>query len=46
MIGVGLRKDDTALKGRFDTAIQAAIADGTVKKLSEKWFKVDVSPQN
>ncbi|MDH7786098.1 octopine/nopaline transport system substrate-binding protein [Ochrobactrum sp. 19YEA23] len=46
MIGVGLRKEDTALKGRFDTAIQAAIADGTVKKLSEKWFKVDVSPQN
>lgn len=46
LIGIGLRKEDTALKGRFDSAIQAAIADGTVKKLSEKWFKVDVSPQN
>jgi len=45
MIGVGLRKEDTKLKARFDEAIHAAIADGTVKKLSEKWFKVDVSPQ-
>lgn len=45
MIGVGLRKEDTALKARFDQAITAAVDDGTVKKLSEKWFKVDVSPQ-
>lgn len=45
MIGVGLRKEDTALKARFDDVIKAAVADGTVKKLSEKWFKVDVSPQ-
>jgi octopine/nopaline transport system substrate-binding protein len=29
----------------FDNAIAAAIADGTVKKLAEKWFKVDVTPQ-
>ncbi len=45
MIGVGMRKEDTALKARFDDVIKAAVADGTVKKLSEKWFKVDVSPQ-
>lgn len=45
-IGVGLRKDDTELKDRFDKAINAAIEDGTVKKLAEKWFKVDVTPQN
>ncbi|MCV9907686.1 lysine/arginine/ornithine ABC transporter substrate-binding protein [Brucella sp. HL-2] len=45
MIGVGLRKEDTKLKARFDEAIHATVADGTVKKLSEKWFKVDVSPQ-
>ncbi len=45
LIGVGLRKEDTALKARFDDVIKAAVADGTVKKLSEKWFKVDVSPQ-
>lgn len=46
MIGVGLRKDDTALKAQFDEAIKASIADGTVKNLSEKWFKVDVSPRD
>lgn len=46
MIGVGLRKDDTELKNQFDEAIKAAIADGSVKELSEKWFKVDVSPRD
>ena len=40
----GLRKSDTDLKAMFDVAIAAALADGTVKKLSLKWFKVDVSP--
>ena len=28
----------------MDEAIKAALADGTVKKLSEKWFKTDVTP--
>ncbi len=45
VIAVGLRKDDAALKAKFDDAIKAAIADGTVKRLSEKWFKVDISPR-
>lgn len=44
-IGLGLRKADTDLKAAFDKAIQAAIADGTVKTLSEKWFKLDVTPK-
>ncbi|HEY8567193.1 MAG TPA: lysine/arginine/ornithine ABC transporter substrate-binding protein [Beijerinckiaceae bacterium] len=44
-VGIGLRKDDTELKSMFDEAIKAAIADGTVKRLSEKWFKVDTTPQ-
>jgi octopine/nopaline transport system substrate-binding protein len=44
-VGVGLRKDSQDLKAMFDTAISAAIADGTVKTLSEKWFKVNVTPQ-
>ncbi|AYD03557.1 octopine/nopaline ABC transporter substrate-binding protein (plasmid) [Neorhizobium sp. NCHU2750] len=42
---VGLRKSDTALKAKFDEAITAAKADGTLKKLSEKWFGFDVTPQ-
>jgi octopine/nopaline transport system substrate-binding protein len=44
-VGVGLRKGDTELKKSFDEAIQAAIKDGTIKKLSEKWFKIDTTPR-
>lgn len=44
--GIGLRKEDTALKDKFDKAIDAAIKDGTLKKLSVKWFHVDISPQS
>ena len=43
-IGVGLRQDDAELKKMFDDAIAASIADGTIKRLSEKWFKLDVTP--
>lgn len=43
--GVGVRMEDTALRDKFDEAIAAAIADGTVKKLSEKWMQTDVTPR-
>jgi octopine/nopaline transport system substrate-binding protein len=43
-VGVGVRKGDQDLKKSFDEAIQAAIKDGTVKKLSLKWFKIDTTP--
>ncbi|RFB75651.1 transporter substrate-binding domain-containing protein [Methylovirgula sp. 4M-Z18] len=43
-IGPGFRKDDADLRDKFDKAIADAIADGTVKKLSLKWFKLDVTP--
>jgi octopine/nopaline transport system substrate-binding protein len=42
--GAGLRKQDTKLKDMFNTAISAAIADGTIKRISEKWVKTDVTP--
>lgn len=42
--GLGLRKADTELKAKFDSAIKDALADGTVKRLSLKWFKIDVQP--
>ncbi|WP_102959735.1 transporter substrate-binding domain-containing protein [Mangrovicella endophytica] len=42
---VGLRKDETALREKFDTAIEAAKADGTIKRLSEKWFGFDLTPR-
>ncbi|MBB3387787.1 octopine/nopaline transport system substrate-binding protein [Rhizobium sp. BK275] len=44
--GLGIRKADTDLRDKFNEAIKSALADGTVKNLSIKWFKVDVSPQN
>ena len=42
--GLAFRKQDADLTAKFNTAISAALADGTVKKLSEKWFKTDVTP--
>ncbi|MGV2106072.1 transporter substrate-binding domain-containing protein [Agrobacterium vitis] len=44
--GAGLRKQDTKLKEMLNTAISSAIADGTIKRLSEKWVKTDVTPVN
>jgi len=43
--GLGVRKADKDLADKFNEAIKSALADGTVKNLSMKWFKVDVSPQ-
>jgi octopine/nopaline transport system substrate-binding protein len=45
-VGVGLRKEDKDLKKAFDEAIAAAIKDGTVQKLSMKWFKIDTTPRS
>ncbi len=45
-VGVGLRKGETELKKSFDDAIQAAIKDGTIQKLSMKWFKIDTTPRS
>jgi octopine/nopaline transport system substrate-binding protein len=42
--GAGMRKSDTALLGMFNDAIAAAITDGTIKNLSLKWLKADVTP--
>ena len=43
---LGFRKQDADLKARFDAALKDALADGTVKTLSEKWFKVDLTPKS
>ena len=42
--GAGMRKSDTALLAMFNDAIGDAIADGTIKTLSMKWLKADVTP--
>jgi len=41
---LGFRQDTPELKAKFDEALSAALADGTVKRLSEKWFKADITP--
>ncbi|MFP5078354.1 transporter substrate-binding domain-containing protein [Rhizobium sp. YIM 134829] len=43
--GLGVRKADPELRDKLSAAIKSALDDGTVKTLSLKWFKVDVSPQ-
>lgn len=42
-IGVCLRKSDTALKDQIQKAIDELQADGTMKKISEKWFGEDLT---
>ncbi len=44
-VGIGLRKDDTALAVKFNEAIESARVDGTLSKLSVKWFGTDLSSQ-
>jgi octopine/nopaline transport system substrate-binding protein len=42
---VGLRKSDPELKAMFDKAITEAKADGTIEKLSMKYFGFEVTPR-
>jgi len=43
-VAVGIRKTDPELREKFDAAVGAAIADGTIKTLSMKWFGFDITP--
>jgi octopine/nopaline transport system substrate-binding protein len=42
-VGAGIRKEDKALNDMFTKAINASIADGTIKKLAVQWFGFDAS---
>jgi octopine/nopaline transport system substrate-binding protein len=44
-VAVGMRKADAELKKLFDDAINGAIKDGTIEKLTSKWFKIKMIPQ-
>lgn len=44
-VGVGLRQENTDLVEAFDKAIEASVKDGSLGKISQKWFGVDISPQ-
>jgi octopine/nopaline transport system substrate-binding protein len=41
---MGLRKSDADLTAKFNKALEAAFADGSVKKYSMEWFKIDTTP--
>lgn len=43
-VALGIRKGETDLKAKFDDAIKQAAKDGTIKQLSEKWSKIDLTP--
>lgn len=42
---VGLRKSDVKLRRRLNQALTELYQDGTIAKLSQKWFKEDLSIQ-
>ncbi|WCA62371.1 hypothetical protein G6M16_024315 (plasmid) [Agrobacterium tumefaciens] len=42
MVSVGIRKKDAELKA-FDVATAATKDNGTIKRISEKWFGFNVS---
>jgi arginine/ornithine transport system substrate-binding protein len=41
-VGIGLRKGETALKNELNAGIKAIRANGTYKKINDKYFKFDV----
>ena len=41
-VAAAVRKEDTALKAMFSKAIADSIADGTHKKIMDKYFKVNI----
>lgn len=43
-VGMGIRKSDADLTAKFDEALKAAFADGSMKKYSMKWFHIDTTP--
>jgi octopine/nopaline transport system substrate-binding protein len=42
-VGVGIRQADADLAARFNAAIGAARADGTIARLAQQWFGYDLS---
>jgi octopine/nopaline transport system substrate-binding protein len=42
-VGAAFRQEDQDLHNRFNDAIRAAKADGTIKRLGLQWFGYDVS---
>lgn len=43
-VGVGLRKNESELQGKVNDALKAMFADGTFKKINQKYWKFTVLP--
>lgn len=43
-VAIALRKDEPDLKAKLDAAIKAAAEDGTIRTISLKWSKLDLTP--
>ena len=43
-VGMGIRKADADLTKMFNEAMDASFKDGSVKKMSLDWFKIDTAP--
>jgi polar amino acid transport system substrate-binding protein len=41
-IGIGLRKEDEALKAMFEKALDSCVADGTFAKITAKYFDFQI----
>ena len=42
-VGIAVRKGDDALREKINAALKAIKADGTYKKLADKYFDFDIS---
>jgi polar amino acid transport system substrate-binding protein len=42
-IGIGLRKEDTTLKAKFEKALESCMADGTFAKITSKYFGFNIN---
>jgi octopine/nopaline transport system substrate-binding protein len=43
-VALGMRKGETDLKEKFDAAIKSAAEAGVIRRLSQKWSKLDLTP--
>lgn len=41
-MGIGFRKEDTALRDRVQLVFDEMVKDGTARKISEQWFQADL----
>lgn len=44
-MGIAVRKNDTQLQEALEKAVQAVEDDGTLSKISDKWFGTDITKQ-